>query len=124
MNKDALIVDLVILRKEISGISPKLSIYPKLRAREAEILKQIGHDPYIERRKILKENESRIKKARHKGPDGGGPTPSQVRFKKADWCSVKKCKRLSESLGSDIHGVQRRQKYCTVHLKELRNTKV
>lgn len=75
MSRDSLIVDLTILRKEMRGISPRLSLYTKLKEQEKQLLDAIGDDPQEIRKKLIDKNKFKIAKARRKGPIGGGPTP-------------------------------------------------
>lgn len=97
MNQDALLIDLRQVRAELRGISPKLSLYTVLKARETQILGKLG-------KKFVEEDEQKrsvaITKLRN------------VR------CPMMYCPNFTaEKQSKDFYGFPRRHKLCDFHRK-------
>jgi len=109
MSNDALIVDLLDLRKEMRGISPKLSIYAKMQEREADLVKRIGHDP---EKGIVK----KLKKLKHVRAIADRNAKRVLNPKR---CSIPGCTKLGRSMGAaKSDGHTKRSNKCNEHYKK------
>lgn len=116
MNKDALLIDLRRVRLDMQGISPKVSTYAKLKAREAELLKQIGKDPG---KALIKAFTPEKRAKLFKKPEAPEPARTTERL-----CVWPGCKNLGKVYGKkNENGVSRRKAECKTHYTRRQKAK-
>lgn len=104
MSLDSCLVELRHVRAEMNGISPKLSVYHKLKEREKELLTLIGKDPLQHFQNKTAAGLEKLHKLR---------------------CPMQGCPNVRrERPVKDAHGFPKRSALCDFHMQAEANRRI
>lgn len=117
---------MVAVRLEMRGISPKVSLYAKLKARESELLARLGEkdDPKEKmfRTQVAKRDRLILKRPTMTCIPKGIENKSKDNKEKK--CVFPGCENVGKSMGKNKDGGQRRRSWCQAHDNEKKRQKI